>query len=144
MSTVTIEIKGLENVMAQMEKMPLLVSKAVEQGMMHIALDARTNAIESVQAGGKSGRVYKRRNVVHRASAPGQSPASDTGFLVRSIIAQVSGEMTAQLVVKANYAVHLEYGTQKMAARPFVRPAAEKAAVKGAEIIQSYVNQVLS
>lgn len=72
--------------------------------------------------GPKSGRMYGR----HQASAPGQMPAVDLGNLV----ANVNAEMTDQTngivhTGSVDYAVHLEYGTVNMAARPFMTPAAE-------------------
>ena len=48
----------------------------------------RAEAIKSIQTGAKSGVMYQMYNPrrEHRASAPGQAPASDTGNLVSKII----------------------------------------------------------
>jgi hypothetical protein len=48
----------------------------------------RAEAIKSIQTGSKSGVMYQMYNPrrEHRASAPGQAPASDTGNLVSKII----------------------------------------------------------
>lgn len=56
-------------------------------------------------------------------SAPGQPPGIDTGNLRNSI--QVRPYMGAiwRVWVDAAYGKPLEYGTARMAARPFVRPA---------------------
>lgn len=74
----------------------------------------------------KSGREYKRgkkgRN--HIASAPGESPAIDTGFLANSLNAQHSG-LVSTVGTNAEYAMHLEFGTVKMEPRPFFEPAFE-------------------
>lgn len=71
----------------------------------------------------KSGRMYG----AHRASAPGEAPAMDTGALASSI--QVAPERGSTYVVFTNqeYAAHLEFGTVKMAPRPFFGPAASRA-----------------
>ena len=62
----------------------------------------------------------------HRASAPGEAPASDTGNLVSKIIVnQISQDITS-VESNANYSAYLEYGTSKMEARPFMLPAFEK------------------
>lgn len=65
------------------------------------------------------------------ASTPGNPPAVRTGTLDLSIYKdEVSGKWFATVNLnKAPYALHLEYGTYKMAARPFIAPARE--AVKG-------------
>jgi HK97 gp10 family phage protein len=62
----------------------------------------------------------------HRASAPGEAPAVDLGNLKGSISAEMTGETTAVVGVSAEYGIPLEYGTRKIAKRPFARPAVEQ------------------
>lgn len=62
----------------------------------------------------------------HVPSSPGQPPAVDTGRLRASITHEVgrdSGGLVAKVGTNVTYAAHLELGTSKMAARPFLRPA---------------------
>jgi HK97 gp10 family phage protein len=61
----------------------------------------------------------------HRASAPGEAPAIDTGNLRGSISADMTGDTTAMVSVNAEHGIYLEYGTRKMAKRPCIRPAVE-------------------
>ena len=87
--------------------------------------------IQRPMRGPKSGRVYRRKSVVHRASAPGEAPAIDTGILRFSIAVKIgdsglSATIGVPELTKVKYARPLEFGTQKMAARPFVFPALEK------------------
>lgn len=60
----------------------------------------------------------------HQASAPGEAPASDTGYLVnnREIVIDAVN-IRAYLIFHALYALFLEYGTDRMEPRPFARPA---------------------
>jgi HK97 gp10 family phage protein len=117
---------------------------AVEKGLMAVALVGQSEAKRSIVKGPKTGRVYKRGKGHHRASAPGQPPANDTGFLAGSIFAEpVKGEVAARIVARAPYAVHLEFGTSKMAPRPFIRPAGDKAAGQGPAIIKAYTDAVI-
>lgn len=62
-------------------------------------------------------------------SSPGNPPGVDTGTLKNSIIAE-PGDNADEWVVHdgVEYGVYLEYGTSKMAARPFFLPAVEKVA----------------
>lgn len=62
----------------------------------------------------------------HVPSRPGEPPNANLGVLDRSIHAERTGPLTAQSVADAPYAVPLEVGTSKMAARPYMRPAAKK------------------
>jgi HK97 gp10 family phage protein len=73
-----------------------------------------------------TGRKYRRGRKYHIASAPGRPPAVDTGRLRASITHEVhkEGDQIVGLVgTNVEYAPHLEFGTNKMAARPFLRPA---------------------
>jgi hypothetical protein len=92
----------------------------------------RATVLELSQPG--SGRAYRRGNVVHVASAPGEPPAPDTGVLRASVHSGViDGEM--RVGVRARYAAALEFGTATagksghvtIAPRPFMRPALAKA-----------------
>lgn len=72
------------------------------------------------------GRTYRRGNVTHIASAPGDPPAVDTGHLRASISSKLAvdeGGLHARIGSNLNKAVYLELGTRRMAARPFLRPA---------------------
>ena len=87
----------------------------------------------------KSGRVYTpefwtdsagrvragRPRVPHQASAPGEAPANDTGNLASSIILETGDLPTGKITIeaRAKYATYLEFGTARMAARPFLRRA---------------------
>lgn len=86
-----------------------------------------------------TGRVYKTRWGEHRASAPGDTPARNTGELQRSITYEVrrdGDEVYGVIGSSVDYAIHLEFGTSRMAARPFLRPALENNKDK---ILKSFV-----
>jgi HK97 gp10 family phage protein len=88
----------------------------------------RAEAIKSIQTGAKSGVMYQMYNPrrEHRASAPGQAPASDTGNLVSKIIVKQKSKNITNVESNADYSAYLEYGTSKMEPRPFMLPAFEK------------------
>jgi phage gpG-like protein len=99
-----------------------------------VATDVQETVVTSME-GSKSGRYYAipgvRSSTVggggrrHRASAPGQAPARMTGALAASISIKRSFNR-ATVGASSSYAPHLEYGTSRMANRPFMRPAARK------------------
>jgi len=106
-----------------------------------ISADAKDNAARAVRTstlainqiakasmrGSKSGRIYSRGKKSHQASAPGEAPAIDTSKLVNSLQEEFeNGGLTGYAFTNIDYAPHLEYGTVKMAARPFYVPAAER------------------
>jgi len=86
-------------------------------------------AQESIKKRG-TGRTYKRGDISHTASAAGQPPATDTGFLGQNITMKVSvksnGTVVGQIISAAPYSKALEFGTTQIDARPFMQPALEK------------------
>jgi len=74
----------------------------------------------------------------HRASAPKEPPATDTGGLIESIAFQKTGD-TYIVGSKLKYARFLEFGTQRMIERPFMRPAIR---TEREELLKRMVNLV--
>lgn len=66
--------------------------------------------------GAHSGQVYYRRNGTHRASAPGEYPANDSGNLLASMRQETSAT-EATIGTNVFYAKFLREGTRKMARR---------------------------
>lgn len=63
----------------------------------------------------------------HRASAPGQPPASDTGNLAAQLGHEMGhdpdGVINEDIYDDAAYSLYLELGTTEMEPRPYLRPA---------------------
>lgn len=87
-----------------------------------LAQDCEGHAKRQME-GERTGRIYLHGRVEHQASAPGEAPAVDTGFLKNSIVAQPEKPLRWVVLVGAVYGIWLEYGTTHMAARPFMLPA---------------------
>ncbi len=65
----------------------------------------------------------------YQASSPGQPPAVATGELRQSIKTSVEGEgkkVIGTVGTKVKHGLMLEFGTRKMAARPWLRKSLEK------------------
>lgn len=105
------------------KQLPGIAVQIIGETLGDIDLTVKTGMIAS---GG--GRVYRRGNRIHIASAPGQMPAIDMEQLISSLSHQIiRGQYKGYYYTDTGYAVFLEYGTSKMAARPFMTPAAEQA-----------------
>ena len=119
-----------------------LKENKVKSYVSRATLMVEGTAKESIQKGG-TGILYEkykpRRS--HRASAPKEPPATDTGFLVSQISMNVkkeaNGVIVGQVISAAPYSAHLEFGTTNMTERPFMQPALEKNRRK----IQALFNQ---
>lgn len=77
----------------------------------------------------------------HVPSRPGQPPNRDTGDLDKNIETTVEAQNPPTVHVTSHmpYSAALEYGTSKMAARPFMRPATEKNRKKVGQKVTSAV-----
>jgi len=119
-------ISGDKQLIANIRKFGAQADAALSQIVMATAQNVRANAIRSIQGGPKNGKKYEKYapRRTHRASSPGQAPATDTGRLASSIMADITG-LTAEVSANVQYAAPLEFGTVNMAARPFLQPALE-------------------
>ena len=84
----TIRINNLKETIKQLEKLEISMEKPLQEVLMGGGQLIRSEAVKSIQTGAKSGIMYQKYNPrrQHRASAPGEAPASDTGNLVNKII----------------------------------------------------------
>ena len=81
----------------------------------------RAEAHRSISRGSRSGKK-------HKPSAPGEPPNRDTGVLQAHLRAELVSPLEAHVASEAPYAAALEFGTSKMEARPYLRPARDKQA----------------
>lgn len=89
------------------------VSQALFAGGEAIAVEAQI----SITSGAVSGKK-------HVPSTPGQPPNQDTGVLGNNIETNQISRFKVEVSSNAPYSAPLEFGTSKMAARPFMAPAA--------------------
>jgi len=98
-------------------KLPREAAKITEKTALRIDETAKTS-----MAGQKSGRMYG----AHQASAPGESPAIDTSNLANSIGTEAMGGASHMVYAGTEYALSLEFGSPRVAPRPFLGPAASQ------------------
>ena len=108
-----------------------LDSNKVKEYITRSTMLVKNTAVKSIMAGG-TGIEYTKYEPrrTHRASAPKQPPANDTGFLVSQITTKVdvkpNGKVVGQIISAAPYSAALEFGTVNMTERPFMQPALMK------------------
>lgn len=126
--TATIRLEGSDQLQRQLRRLAGDLREEAGRTVLATAIEMRADIVTSIQRGPASGVTYRKTNPTrtHTASAPGQAPMSDTGRLANSITFDRVGDLTATVGSALNYAPWLEYGTSRMAARPFFRPAIER------------------
>lgn len=103
------------------------IEAELKKSVMRSAIKVHGSMVDMTANAG-TGRLYQKYNPrrTHRASRAGSAPARDTGDLVTSLFwLQEPDGLTAWVGTNINYGAHLEFGTLKMEARPFIRPATE-------------------
>lgn len=144
---IVLTVNGLPKMLQMLEKAKGMraVERALGRAAFRGAVLVQKEARMGIAKGPKTGRVYgnesdiakAKKGVkaamkrVHRASAPGEYPATDTGNLARgvSVVAASTvapGVVSASVASSARYSKSLEYGTKGMEPRPFMYPSVKK------------------
>lgn len=127
MRDVKVEINGLKEVQETIRTYQGDISRQLGLIVNAAAIEAVNDVKRAIQGPPKTGRDYARgRDKIHRASAPGQAPATDTGTLVSSIYNEDRGEYSKAIGSRLDYAYYLEFGTFRIAPRPAWIPAVER------------------
>lgn len=142
-SSISVTVKGLASLRAKVAAHQKKVSAAQVRALKIGAVMIHSDAVKSIQKGPKTGILYgelryvrlanfgvaipaSKMRKLHRASAPGEAPATDTGNLVRNIGFNVdASNKSATVTSRARYSAALEFGTNdgKILPRPFMNPA---------------------
>lgn len=112
-------------IIAQINNINQNTNQAIRRGLYFVGKDLTKTAKQSIIKGPKTGRVYKisGRRRKHRASAPGEPPATLTGKLQKSVNFIVRGFRQMEFGAGnrgLKYAKFLELGTKKMRKRTFL------------------------
>jgi HK97 gp10 family phage protein len=104
---------------------------------LYVAADTiKVEAQISITTGAVSGKF-------HVPSSPGQPPRNDTALLANNIEAVLVAPLKAEVSSRAPYAAALEYGTSKMAERPYMRPAVAKTKAEVSRLLNVAVGDVV-
>lgn len=96
----------------------------------------QTEAQRSITAGAVSGRG-------HVPSAPGEPPNNDTGVLANNIETTQPARTRVLVTSNAGYSAALEFGTGKIAARPFMRPARDAKKAEAKALVERALNRAV-
>jgi hypothetical protein len=125
MSAISLSVSNVKELQAAIKAIGNNAERNVSRAIEATALGINRDVKDAIQRGDKTGRVYQRGNITHRASAPGEAPATDTGTLVSSIYYEPQSGLLSMIGSRLAYAYYLEFGTMKIAPRPSWMPAVE-------------------
>lgn len=138
---IKLQIDGAEDVARAIERRGGDARVALVKGLFAAAMIVRSAAVRGINKGKKSGRVYRNGGVLHRASAPDEYPAADTGILASSIHHRVDPlKLEGVVEASAKYALPLELKPPERGGRPFLSRAYEENVGK----VQATIGKALS
>lgn len=108
----------------------------VASGMFAIGSLVATEAQLLITAGSVSGKG-------HVPSKPGEPPNNDMGDLANGIEVHQVSPLKVQVVSTAAHSIPLEWGTSRMEARPFMRPARDMTAREAQQMAAKAINRAL-
>ena len=128
-------VEGLDKLLRRMERLqsPAMrrdLSKALFAGGDIVRVEAQ----RSLTNGAVSGKN-------HVPSIAGEPPNQDSGTLGGNIETRQISSEEVEVSSDAEYSAALEYGTSKMAARPFMRPARDKAVPQIEALLVKVINK---
>lgn len=124
--TSKIKIKNLSRLEKKLIRLPDGVIKPLKKQVFLSSQSVRTTAIKNIQTGVRSGVTYSRGGKIAQRSSPGEFPKSDRGTLVKSLfVRSISGlnGLGYKVGTRLKYGQSLEFGTSKMAPRPWLFPS---------------------
>lgn len=129
-----------------------ILRRKVEGALVISGEMVATQVRRNIQKSPRGGRIYVKTKPkrVHKASAAGESPATDLGFLVRSIQVQPDFDNLRIRVVSlhsiAPYARRLEFGdmSRNLQPRPFMFKALQAQKQKATNVVQKAVRDALA
>jgi hypothetical protein len=133
---VVVKVTGQKAHKARLKRIRGAPMRAEVGKAIYVAADyLSTEAALSITNGAVSGAN-------HVASAPGEPPNADTHDLDRSIHTERESQLVALTVADSDHAAAMEFGTSRVAARPYMQPAAAKTRPKAQRLVQEAVKRV--
>jgi len=129
-SSTWMDVKGVVKAVHQAQVKPLfnaglLVERSAKESM-NIGAGRKVYVTGHTRKTGEKGAKRRRKKIIWEPSKPGEVPRVRRGDLRSSISTAPTDRKTVVVgptSPPAPYGQHLEFGTRKMAARPFMRPA---------------------
>ena len=127
------------------------LKRRIEANLVIAGEVVATEVRRNIQTSPRGGRTYVKThpNRTHIASAAGESPATDLGFLVRSIQVEPDLQNLRVRIISlhsiAPYAKRLEFGdlSAGLAPRPFMFKGLDAKKRQAISIVKNAVNQAL-
>jgi hypothetical protein len=130
-------IRGLDKHLARVKAITSPRGQQNISRALFVAADEmKAHAQHLITAGSISGKG-------HIASLPGQPPNADTHILDTNIESYQPAPLVAEVRSEAPYAAAMEFGTSKIAARPYMAPTREAKRGRVKELVEEAINATI-
>lgn len=130
-------IRGSKAHLARLRKLEKDTTRFVGKALFAGGESIQVEAQLSITQGAVSGKN-------HVPSKPGEPPNQDTGRLGDNIETVQKGPLLVEVSSNARpYAAYMEFGTSKVAARPYLRPARDKKRAEVVALVERAVSQAV-
>ena len=116
-------------------------TKQLGEALFSIGEDVKDAMQDSIMRGSSAGQSGGKHQ--HIRSKPGDPPSNETQNLHDKIEVTQPERLVVEVASNAGYSSDLEFGTSKMAARPFARPARDKSRRPGRKKMAEAVEHIL-
>jgi len=115
--------------------------KLLGAALFSIGDDVKNDMQDSIMRGSASGQAGGKHQ--HVRSKPGEPPQNESGTLHNNIEVTQPEDLVVIVASNAAHSTPLEFGTSKMAARPFARPARDKNRRPGRKKLAEAVDRIV-
>ena len=125
--TASVKIEGQAELLKALKKFGADGEAELDKVVQATGIELRGDVVKMYQRSRPTGIVYRKSSPsrTHKASAPGEPPATDTGRLASSVQYKKAGRGSAEVDSQVEYGPMLEFGTLTIAKRPAWVPAVE-------------------
>jgi hypothetical protein len=131
--------------------MPMRGSKAHLARLRTLTRDTERFVGQALFVGGNRIQVEAQLSITngavsgknHVPSAPGEPPNQDTGVLANNIETVQTGPLSVEVSSNAPYSAPLEFGSSRIAERPFIRPARDKKRPEVVALVERAVSEAV-
>lgn len=147
MSSFGFKILNADRLVKKIQRLESEIKAPTIDGVREAVFLVHKTAVESIQdnsSGVPQARYTNGKKRIVLASKPGEPPNTDTGILVKSIKFDFKkGGLIGRVGTNLRYGAWLEFGTKKMAARPWLSAAIRQTKEEVAKLIAKSVRAAL-
>ena len=142
MAGIRTKIIGLNRLKKKLRRIPLEQRDGIGRAIGLGLADMQGAIVRTIKRGSRTGVVVTIAGELHQRSAPGEPPKTESGHLAKNIFFGLDEDkLGGEVGARVKYGRLLEFGTSRMAARPWLQPTFDRLKPKISARIAKAINQ---